>query len=309
MNKETYRILTPDRKNIAIDWYEVKKPKGIVHILHGMGEHAKRYQPFAEYLTQHGYSVVVHDHRNHGRSVENTKSIGIFEKDETFESMVNDTMAVQSHIRTKTKVPMIMLGHSMGSIILRRYLQRAVQIPKAAILMGTLERYTRLSGGSVYTLSRLSGLFKKNVSRNSFVYKLLNKSMKKSLKKKEPSTAWIAYDESVVQDYMDDPKSGFVYNKQFYNTFFKALIEVNKAENIKHSANIPTLFISGEDDPLSKNMKAVEELKNLYESLIDDFNATVISVPNARHEVLNEGNKQETFENILKWINEILNSK
>ncbi len=308
MNKETNHISTPDRKNITIDWYEVKKPKGIVHILHGMGEHAKRYEPFAEFLTQHGYTVVAHDHRNHGRSVENAKSIGIFDKDETFESMVNDVMAVQSHIRTKTKAPMIMLGHSMGSIILRRYLQRTVQIPDAAILMGTLERYTRISGGGIYALARLSGLFKKSQKRNTFVFKLLNSSMKKSLKKKEPSTAWIAYDESVVQDYIDDPKSGFIYNKQFYNSFFKALIEVNKADNIKRSANIPTLFISGEDDPLSKNMEAIKELKDLYESLITDFNATLITVPNARHEVLNEANKQETFEKILKWIDETLSS-
>ncbi|MGM0435536.1 MAG: alpha/beta hydrolase [Bacillota bacterium] len=308
MNIESYHISTPDRKSLAVDWYHVKKPKGIVHILHGMGEHSKRYESFAKYLAANGFTVVTHDHRNHGRSVKNSKEIGIFEKNETFETMVNDVMTVQSHIRSQLKAPMVILGHSMGSIILRRYLQRAVQIPDAAILMGTLQRYNKVNGSGAYVTARLSGLFKKNDTRNEFIYKMLNKSMKKSLKKSEPSTAWIAHDDTVVKDYNKDPKSGFVYNKQFYNTFFKALIEVNKAENIKKTPNIPLLFISGTDDPLSNNMKAIKELKSLHESLIEGLDATLMAIPNARHEVLNEGNRQETFDKILKWITDTLNT-
>jgi len=307
MNIESYHVSAPDRKRIAVDWYHVKKPKGVIHILHGMGEHSKRYEPFAKHLVEHGFSVVTHDHRNHGRSVENTKKIGIFNKTETFDTMVNDVMTIESHIRSKASSPIIMLGHSMGSIILRRYLQRTSQIPSAAILMGTLQRFTKLKGTGAYAASRLSGFFKKNDARNRFVYNMLNKSMKKSLKKNEPSTAWIAHDTTVVDNYTKDPKSGFVYNKQFYNTFFKALIEVNKVENIKKTPRIPTLFISGEDDPLSNNMKAIKELKELHETLIEGFDASMIGIPNARHEVLNEGNKQETFDKILNWLNATLN--
>jgi len=302
MDIKSYHIPTPDRTNIAVDWYRVKEPKGTVHILHGMGEHAKRYETFARFLANHGYTVVVHDHRNHGRSVRSDKEVGIFNKNETFEEMVNDTMTVQSHIRSQTKGPMIMLGHSMGSIILRRYLQRSVQIPEAAIFMGTLERFTKLSGGGAYILSKLSGVFKKEDKRNKFIYNMLNRSMKKSLRKDEPETAWIAHDDSVVKAYIEDPKSGFIYNKQFYSTFFKGLIEVNKSENMKHTPNIPILFISGEDDPLSKNMKAVGQLKNDYETLNKRFKGTIMAIPNARHEVLNEGNHKQTFEKILQWI-------
>ncbi|MFW6299102.1 MAG: serine aminopeptidase domain-containing protein [Bacillota bacterium] len=197
---------------------------------------------------------------------------------------------------------MTILGHSMGSVILRRYLQKDYKAPEKAVIMGTLPRYGLLSGGGMFMLSWLSGLFVSGSKRHRFVNRLMDRSMVSNIPDATSNLNWLAHDKDVVNHYDEDPLSGFVYNKYFYNSFFKSLIALNKSSEIAKTPAIKTLFISGYDDPLSKKMKAIHRLAGVYEKLVDGFDGEVKTVYKARHEVLNEKNKSDTYDVLSDWI-------
>lgn len=304
MKTETLNVSGSDGYKLNAYVYHPKSTaKGIVHILHGMGEHAKRYEPFSKYLCEHGLIVYAHDHRHHGRSTSTKDDLGMFDKSESFETMVDDVGAVQRYIHEhEPDTPMTMLGHSMGSVILRRYLQKDMIKPDKAIIMGTLPKYNLFSGGVLYVLSWVSGLFVSKAKRHRFVNTLLNRSMTRKIPGSKNDLDWLAHHKEVVERYDEDALSGFVYNKVFYNTFFKALITLNKASNIAKTPAIKTLFISGHDDPLSNTMDAIHKLDRAYKKKIDGFQSDVKAIDDARHEVLNEKNKASTYDYLLDWI-------
>ena len=304
MKKETLNVTATNEGVLNVYAYHPEgTSKGIVHILHGMGEHAGRYDRFAKYLADQGLTVYAQDHRNHGKSVSDSEHVGIFDKQESFETMVDDVSKVQEYIRKhESDKPMTILGHSMGSALLRRFLEKTDKAPEKAIIMGTMPRYNILSGGVLYILASVSGLFYKKTSRNRFVNFLLNKSMTGKIPNEGSDLDWLSYDESNIQAYHDDPLSGFVYNKYFYNSFFKSLITLNKASEISKTPAVKTLFISGHDDPLSKNMRAINKLVHSYEKYVDGFDAEIKPIYKARHEILKEANYEYTYEYLLDWI-------
>ena len=112
-------------------------PKGIVQIFHGMGEHKDRYIDFSKFLALNGYAVYVHDHRKHGKSLEKPEELGIFEKEETWLDVIDDCYLVSRVAKKEQpKVPFIILGHSMGSVIARCFLAKYEGIAHKAIIMG-----------------------------------------------------------------------------------------------------------------------------------------------------------------------------
>lgn len=296
---------TPDGMTLSVNRVSPpKKAVGIVHILHGMGEHASRYEEFAVFLSKNGFVVYTHDHRKHGLSLRDEDELGVFGKNETFDKLSEDVAVVQRYIRkTDGKLKMSMLGHSMGSVVLRRYLQMYSDDVDKAIIMGTLPNYRRTDTVAPRMLAKLSGVFKKETDRNHFMANLLNKSINKHINASKTKYDWLSNSETVVENYIADPRCGFAYNTWFYKHFFKGLQDVNMPLNIARTMNVAHLYISGEDDPLAgKNGKPIEELLRIHEQEIEHFKGEMKLISDARHEVLNEKNRLETFNYLLDWI-------
>ncbi len=279
--------------------------KGVVHILHGMGEHAGRYEEFAGYLVENGYTVYAHDHRLHGGSVEEGEKVGIFRKEDTFAAVIEDVGTVQAYISEKEGVSdLITLGHSMGSLILRRYLQTDGRFTKKAIVMGTPPAYSRLMVATSRFLAFFTGLFHPTHKRNRLMHALMKRNTVHRVKDKERENDWLTHDKEVVRRYEEDPACGYAYNKYFYREFFALFAKVNHPREIGKTPAIPMLFISGDKDPLSQSMRSVERLFSRYDECIEDFRGTIHAVTNARHEVLNEIDRSKTFARVLEWIKE-----
>ncbi len=279
--------------------------KGVVHILHGMGEHAERYEEFATYLTENHYSVYAHDHRLHGGSLEEDEAVGIFRKDDTFDRVIEDVATVQAYISEKEGVKdIITLGHSMGSLILRRHLQKDCRFTNKAIVMGTPPVFSPLMVASSRATAFLSGIFLPARKRNRLMHALMKKNTAHRIKGRKRENDWLTHDDGIVKDYEEDPRCGYAYNTYFYREFFKLFTTVNRPAAIQRTPAIPMLFISGEMDPLSQKMRSVERLFALYEKHVEGFQGTIHAVPNARHEVLNEIDRSETFTRLLAWIKE-----
>ncbi len=294
-----------DGKKISVFKFErnSKENKGVFHILHGMGEHAKRYHKFAEYLASKGFTTYAHDHRNHGRSLETEEKLGIFDSKDTFEMIIRDVKVVHDYImKEEEPKDLTMLGHSMGSVILRRYLQVFPTEVDRAIVMGSPPVQPALSLGLTRALVSFTGLFLEPDQRHRFVANMLNKSISKPLKKADSKLDWLSYNKENVEAYEKDPLSGFVYNKYFYRYFLRCLYNVNKASEMKKTPLIPHLYISGYDDPLAKKMQAIRKLIKRQKVYVPFHETTMISIENARHEVLNEKNPEATYDKILKWL-------
>ncbi len=278
------------------------KSHGVLHILHGMGEHANRYKPFAEYLTSSGFVVVVHSHRGHGQSLKEGQKVGILDKTDYLFAMVEDVGLIEDYIRTKfPDLPIYMLGHSMGSMILRAYLAKHESRIKKAIFTGTLPVFPSVYVKFMRFLAWFLGLFRSNKKRHKLLAKLLNTGMNKHIKHPETTFDWLSHDHDVVMRYIDDPLSGFEYNKRFYRSFFALISFLNrfKFRRIK----IPILMVSGEEDPLNYKNKALDSVSKMYKKKQETIDLTIEHVPRARHEVLNEIDKEKTYEYLKKWLN------
>lgn len=279
-----------------------KDPKAIVVILHGMGEHKERYLDYANWMSSHGYAVFVHDHRKHGMSiVEEQETVGIFSAEDKWEYVIDDVHFVVKDARKK--VPgkdIIILGHSMGSVIARRYIAKYSQVPKAVVLSGTTPIFNYSQTIMPLAVGRMCNIFAKN-KPSKLLAGALNKPLIQDYTEPRTPFEWLSKDEQVVDKYIEDPLCGFPYNARFYIEFFKALRKVNNTENVSDTRNIPILFISGKDDPVGEYGEGVEDVYKLYMGH-GFFEVRLKLLANNRHEILNEPEKLETYQLILEWI-------
>ena len=119
----TFHLPANDEHSIFIRNWAIEKPKAIVQLVHGMNEHSNRYNDFAIFLNQHGYSVYATDHRGHGQSALSIDQIGYIGEN-GFSKMVSDEHQLQQFIQAKyPNKPHFIIGHSMGSFITQRYIQ------------------------------------------------------------------------------------------------------------------------------------------------------------------------------------------
>lgn len=278
---------------------------GVIQIFHGMGEHKNRYHHFAKYMANNGFAVYAHDHRKHGYSVNSKEDVGIFKAEDTWEAVIDDCNIVSSKIEKDfPNLPIIIMGHSMGSVIARKYISSYASVPKMAIIMGTLPPIGMGRAWLPLLLTSIIGVFKKD-KRLTFIAKLLNDPLNKNISPKRTKFDWLTNDKDKVDKYIEDPLCGYAYSKNFYKEFFKSMVDLNKVVTIKKTKDIPLLFISGKKDPVGDFGEGVVKVKDLY--IENGYNKSTLKlVDNNRHEIINEFEKAETYKYILDWINENL---
>lgn len=306
---EVEKFKLSGKKGVELSGFKVipdGEVKAIVQIFHGMGEHKGRYLHFAKYLAKKSFAVYAHDHRKHGKSVKSEEEVGIFTKDDTWEDILIECNFVNHKIKKDYPgVPIIVLGHSMGSIIARRFIS---QYPKAAnmvIIMGTLPYMKSTNLFLVSTLAKIISLFNPKNKRSKFLANKLNKPLNKVFIPNRTNFDWLTSDDKILDKYVEDPLCGFNYSSRFYTELFYGIVSSNNTEFISKTPDIPILFISGENDPLAENGSAIEQIREIY-SGHGYLQLTYKLVEAARHEVLNEKNKLSTYKYIISWIESYL---
>jgi len=276
--------------------------KGVIQIFHGMGEHKKRYHHFAKYVAKLGFAVYSHDHRKHGLSVRSPEELGIFTREDTWKDVLVDCNFINRKIQKDfPNVPIIVLGHSMGSIIARKFISNYEDVASMAIIMGTLPPIGLSRAWAPLFLNAIIGLFKGNKPMN-FIAKLLNDPLNKTIEEPRTKFDWLSHDTKVVDKYIKDPLCGYNYSKMFYKEFFMAMMDVNTSDVILKTDDIPLLFISGKDDPVGDFGDGVKKVRELY-SGHGYTKLTYKLIENNRHEVLNEKGKTNTYKYLIEWIN------
>jgi alpha-beta hydrolase superfamily lysophospholipase len=283
-----------------------KQPKAVIQIFHGMGEHKERYLPFMQFMSEHGYACYAHDHRKHGESVAVEEGYGLFDENDRWDDVLDDGYFVSRKIlKDYPGIKIIVMGHSMGSIIARMFVSRNALLPHAAIFMGTLPPISWGRAAVPKTLAAVIGLFSGKHKRSAFLADALNKPLLAKFENPRTKFDWLTHDDAIVDAYIEDPLCGYAYTARFYQEFFRAIREVTKSDVILKTKDNPILFISGEEDPVGDYGEGVREIYRTYNGH-GYTQLTLKLIPDARHEVLNELNKDETFAYILGWCDNTL---
>ncbi|WP_342566665.1 alpha/beta hydrolase [Psychrobacillus sp. FSL K6-4046] len=277
-------------------------PIGHVHLMHGLAEHIERYDAFIDFLVDQGFIVSGHDHRGHGKTAGKNGQLGYFADHAGFERITEDVREVLLTVREGiSDVPLILFGHSMGSFVARRYMQKYSDSLSKVILSGTA-----FDPGVMGNMGKLIGKVASKIKSPQAESPLLNSlafgGFNKKIDHPETPFDWLTRDEEEVRKYIEDPLCGFVPSNQLYVDMFGGMRAIHKeSEIMKIRKDLPVLIISGGKDPVGKDGKDVFKVAEGMKKA-GMKNITVQLVEGARHELLKEIGKEQTMEFIYKWM-------
>lgn len=308
MVTSNFTFLSNDGKTAvhAVKWTpESGEYKAILQITHGMVEFIERYASFAEFLTTKGYMVVGHDHIGHGQSVATQEDWGYFCEGNPSDIVVADMHKLRVLIQEDNpEVPYFMLGHSMGSFMLRKYLTLHNENLRGAIIMGTgfiPENMTSLA----LKLTGLVGKIRGSRYRSKLIQSLAFGADYKGfdMTGEHPENSWLTKDVDIVNAYYNEPRCTFMFTVNGYKGLFEA---VNYSCNPENAAllpkKLPLFIVSGMQDPVGGLGKGVKDVYDMYKEA-GVFDLTYKLYEDDRHEILNETDKQIVFEDLLAWMN------
>lgn len=279
--------------------------RAILQIAHGMVEFIDRYENFAEFLCRNGILVTGNDHIGHGASVNSKDDWGYF--GENGNQVVLDDMH-QLTVLTKKDypdTPYFLLGHSMGSFYARQYLGTYGDELDGAIIMGTgMEPLPVLKSGMF--LCRLIAFFKGWHYRSSFVNNIAFGSYNKKFEPARTRADWLTKDEKIVDWYLNEPRCTFMFTLNGYYNMFKGISRLYDKDLINAiPKDLPVLFVSGADDPVGSFGAEVERsMKTLTDAGMR--NVSIHLYPNDRHEILNETDREQVYDDLLTWLDELI---
>lgn len=275
----------------------IQEPKGIVQFSHGMSEHKERYYDFMNYLANNGYICVIHDHRGHGASVKEEKDLGYFYT-EDISYIVEDLYQVTEYIQEKYKgLEMVMFSHSMGTLIARNYLKKYDDKISKIILCGppTENNLAGLGIGIAKILKLFYGKNKPNKILNKITFSSCSKNA-------HQPNEWVCSNSEAVKKYNEDKLCGYIFTTNGFINLYKLMKEAFNAKDWKvKNSDLRIFIIAGEDDPI---IQSVAQFNELVEFIKNRGYTEVESktYEGMRHELLNESNKNNVYEDLLNFI-------
>jgi len=287
---------------LALYLWQTLHPRGIVQISHGMREHMGRYDNFARYLSNHGYIVCGHDHLGHGRTA-GDGVYGHIAKRHGARTLVRDCYLVTRWITNRHPgLPVFFLGHSMGSLIGRLYVLRYADMLAGFICMGTSgERlYMPFARAVAELAARVCG----DNSQSHLIHNMLRQNTLRRLAAGAGESDWLSRDESVPRAFDDDEHTKAKFTNRGYCDLFDLHIAATSARWASLvDKTLPMFLLSGEDDPIGDfGCGVVQVFDRLKIAGLLDVRCRMYE--GARHELLNELNREEVYYDILCWMND-----
>lgn len=279
-------------------------PRAIVQIAHGIAEHIERYDAFMAFLAGQGFLVVGNDHLGHGKSIASPEEQGIFAEKDGWSYVVSDMDLLRDQMHPEfPDIPYVFFGHSMGSFLTRTYIILHPGKYDAAILSGTGHQAKALvlagcaaSGAMV----KLRGPRADGQALNDMAFG----SYTKRIDSPRTPFDWLSRDPATVDAYIADPLCGFVAKVSLYRDMMGGIRFLSNQKNINSmNKEAPIYFMSGAEDPVGDYGEGVERAyKAFCRAGLHDV--TIRLYPGGRHEMLNEINKEDVYQDILRWLNE-----
>ena len=286
MRREDFSFNSEDGIEIAYyRWRAPGKAAGIVQIAHGMGEHSLRYAHVAEVLNQAGYHVYANDHRGHGRSVKGRESLGDFGAG-GWNGLVADMVTLTRLARTREgRIPVILLGHSMGSFAAQHYV-----IDNSALIAGLV-----LSGSAAVDKLAIDPSADADLT-----------AFNRGFEPARTQHDWLSRDPAAVDAYEADPLCGFGVNKKAMQTMAASAIRlIDPAAIAQIRKDLPIYIFAGDKDPINHNLEWLKPVAERYRAA-GIANVTEKYYAEGRHEMLNETNRDEVMRDLVSWLKETI---
>ena len=302
MAAEQYEVVASDGVVIRGQrWLPDGEARAVVQIAHGMAEHSARYERFAQELNAAGYAVYANDHRGHGRTAEGGV-LGHFADDDGWTRVVDDLLQVTRRAQAEVPGrPVVLLGHSMGSLLVRTFAAQHGDLLAGLIVSGT-PADPGLLGRVGRQVARAEGRLRGRTHASKLLDTMSFGAFNKQFAPARTDFDWLSRDEAAVDDYVADPLCGFVCTAAFYADMLGGLRLVNRRSFAADTpSDLPVLIISGEADPAGDNGKGVRPVADLLRG-VGVHDVTLTLYPGARHEILHETNRDEVVADILAWL-------
>lgn len=301
MRREEFMDSLGAGKLHVVRWTPEGEIRGVVQIIHGIAEYVLRYEPFAEFLNASGYLVVAEDHMGHGQSVNGDGIRGYFHGG--WFTAAEDSYGLLTRTRAEfPDLPYILFGHSMGSFLARTILCKHPDSGiRAAIICGTGWQHRGLLNtgiGICELVCKKQGEENPSKALENMVFSGYNKKVE------HPRTAydWLTRDSEIVDEYIASPQCGFTPTAGLMRELLKGIRFVQEPSSLSAmKKGLPVLFISGEDDPVGSYGKGVLHAANSFRRAgMQDVSHKLY--PLGRHEILNEINREEVYQDVSAWL-------
>lgn len=308
MIHDTFWLTASDHSRLFVNQWLPEGPlKAVILLSHGMAEHSGRYARLAQALCTEGYGVYALDQRGHGKTAEHGV-LGHFADKDGWLKVVGDLASLNQHIgQHHPGVPIVLLGHSMGSYIAQAYLLHHSASLHAAVLSGS-----NFQPVALYRVARLIARFERwrqgPTGRSALIEWLSFGSFNKPFKPHRTRFDWLSRDPDEVDKYVHDPLCGYRCTNQLWIDLLGGLQQISKASNLAEiDPGLPLLVIGGECDPVSegKRLKALADALRGAGNQCMQLNIYL----QARHELFNESNRDEVTADLLKWLAEALSHR
>lgn len=283
----------------AKKWIPDGEIRGIVQMVHGMAEHIDRYAGVAEALNASGYLVTGHNHAGHGTGA---GIKGYFGEKDGWQRLIDDVHCLREQTAAEYPgVPYFILGHSMGSFVVRCYLTQYASGLAGAVISGTgyYGKGLVLAGLALANMECALGKTKKE---SPLINNIAFSGNNKPFEPGRTGFEWLTRDEEHVDRYVADPLCGFLFTAGGYRDMFRGLNRLTKTEDLKQiPSDLPILFISGQNDPVGSMGAGVTKVSETFRQA-GMKDVTVKLYSEARHELFNELNRAEVYADLAAWL-------
>jgi len=289
MAYDCFTLPTPPNDQVPMvhRWQGTNAPFAVLVIAHGMGEHGLRYARFADAMVPEGFVVYANDHRGHGLTVQREDQLGDY-GEAGWAGLVSDQRAVIAKAKADFPgLPVILLGHSMGSMVVQHLLTETSDLVDAAALSGTTAvdiMAAAMADPDVNVFDAMNDAFKP--TRTDF--------------------DWLSRDEAEVDAYIADPLCGFTVDDTSTAGLGEAGVAFSTPQAIGNiRKDLPLYVFSGDKDPVGLNGELVALVAQRYRDA-GIANVELKLYEGARHEVLNETNRSEITADFAAWAHRTL---
>ena len=300
MNHEVLSLSASDGFELQVyRWSPDTPPVAVIHIAHGMGEHAARYGEVASALVAEGYEVVAQDHRGHGGSAE-LDGLGDFGAAGWSRVVADQHELIEHTQQRRAGTPVVLLGHSMGASLVQEYLWQYDDGLAAVVLSGTPGFSTWFGRLVAYWVARYeSWRHGPSVPSERLAEMLFGKANEAF--EGDTGSEWLTRDEAQVRLYADDPLCGFILRPGSLVSYLVGARLTRKRSNVDRiPKGLPIYLFSGDDDPVHAEGKNIARLLKAYRGA--GLTVTQRMYPGGRHEMFNEINRDEVLSDLIEWL-------
>jgi alpha-beta hydrolase superfamily lysophospholipase len=307
MESSNFRLRAADDVELFVyRWSTTQPPRAVVQIVHGLAEHAGRYARLAQALNAAGYAVYANDHRGHGKTAKSAEDLGFFAEQNGWQHVVDDLWQVNRHTASAHPgVPIVMLGHSMGSTLAEQFMGDHGRALAGAVLSGANGKPTAMAtiGRQITRAERLRLGAR---GRSKLVQSLTFDAFNKKFAPTRTAFDWLSRDPGEVDKYVADPVCGFASSIQLWVDLLDGWAGVSREEHRRRvPRSLPIYVIAGGRDPVSGNARQIGPwIEDYRKSGCVNLKSRIY--PEARHELLNETNRDQVTAELVEWLDSLV---